>query len=297
MITIPKNLSGPELLAFIAKHKSELINQKGAFPIHSDSYDYPYTYSRLKKRTPVIGKAAGEQMVIVDDNGTKQVTAIANAANWVDYQMDMLLPDCWKKTIKESGPAGKNRIYHLKNHKQDTDGVVGKITDLYSQDYALTDLGINMAGATQCLVMESTAMEALSDKTFDLYANNIINQHSIGMQYVKLDLAINDPNYPVEFGIWNKYFAQVINKDVVSKSGYFWVVYEIKLLEVSAVLWGANELTPTMDVEDMLEDTEEDDYQTGKGNKPPKGTGHKKEEPGSSTLSVSEMIAKTKINF
>lgn len=275
MIKAPKGLTGKSLLEFIVANKAALIHQKCAFPIKSDPNGYPYTITKSSKATAT--KAAGDQNVVIDDNNELNIVAIANAANWIDSQMDMLLPDCWKKTIKESGPQGKNRIYHLKNHLQNTDGVIGRPTSIYSQDYSLTDLGLDMVGTTQCLVMESAVMESLDDKCYDMYVSKMINQHSIGLQYVKMDVAVNDPNFPSEFDIWNKYFAQVINKDVATKCGYFWVVYEIKLLEVSAVLWGANELTPCIDNE------EEDE----------EGMGKTKEK----TVSVSEMIENTKIKI
>jgi hypothetical protein len=155
---------------------------------------------------------------------------------------------------------------------------------LYSEEYSLQDLGLNMIGTTQCLVMESSVKESLDGKCYQMYADKMINQHSIGLQYVKLELAINDVNYPTEFDVWNKYFMNVINKDVATKDGYFWVVPEIKLLEISAVLWGSNELTPTVD------DNEEK-------SKPSTDTEDKEDEPVSTTPSVSEMISKAKINI
>jgi hypothetical protein len=274
MIKIPAGLTGKKLLDFIVANKASLIKQKCAFPIKSDPNGYPYTVKKSSIKTDAT--KAGDQSVVIDDNNELNIVAIANAANWIDSQMDMLLPDCWKKTIKESGPQGKNRIYHLKNHMQNTDGVIGRPTALYSQDYSLTDLGIDKVGTTQCLVMESAVMESLDDKCYDMYVAKMINQHSIGLQYVKLDLAVNDPNFPAEFDIWNKYFAQAINKDIATSCGYFWVVYEIKLLEVSAVLWGANELTPCID-----EDDEED--MMGKSQE--------------KTVSVSDLISKTQIKL
>ncbi len=69
-----------------------------------------------------------------------------------------------------------------------------------------------------------------------------------GLQYVKIDLAINDPDAITEFETWNKYIDTIINKDMVREQGFFWAVKEIKLLENSAVLFGANELTPTLEV-------------------------------------------------
>lgn len=277
MIKIPGILSGKQLHEFLIKNKAAIIAQKCAFPIKSEPRELPCSIVGKSKASSK--KAAGDTMVEIDDMGELAIVAVANSANWIDSQMDMLLADCWKKTIKESGPAGKNRIYHLKNHCQDTDGVVGKITSLYSKDVALSDLGLDLPGSTQCLIMESTVKEAYDDGTFDKYTDKIINQHSIGMQYVKMDVAVNDPNYPAEFAVWNKYFQYVLNKDVAMQCGYFWVVYEIKLLEVSAVLWGSNELTPTMDNED--DDMSDDSYNTGKsskdtGNKGAGGATHKK---------------------
>jgi hypothetical protein len=74
-----------------------------------------------------------------------------------------------------------------------------------------------------------------------------VNQHSIGLQYVKLSLAINDEDYKEEFEVWNKYNEQIINKDKAEANGFFWAVQEIKLIENSAVLFGSNEITPTLD--------------------------------------------------
>lgn len=295
MIKIPNDLIGKELYAFLMLYKTELIQQKCAFPRKSEPYNCnKLSVKEIRKNKTTSNKIAGEQTVVIDDNGEVDVVVIANAANFIDCQMDLLLPDCWKKTIKESGPTGKNRIYHLKDHKQNTDGVIGKVSKLYSEDHSLVELGLDMVGSTQCLVMESTVKEALCDKCFDMYSDKMINQHSIGIQYVKMDIAINDPNYPTEFAIWNKYFMQCINKDVATSVGYFWVIYEIKLMEVSAVLWGANELTPTIHQEELESET----YMgSGAGkSKPPKGTEHK--EPIKVTQEkISEMISKAKINI
>jgi hypothetical protein len=289
MIKIPEGLQGKELIAFLLANKEELIKQKCAFPIKTDPSNLPYSVSKKPVSKKALGTKADENLLVA---GKEEIgiVAIANAANFIDSQMDMLLPDCWKKSIKENGPEGKNRIHHLKNHCQNTDGVVGKITSIYSEEYALADLGlIGAIGTTQCLVMESTVKEALDYKCYEQYSDKMINQHSIGLQYVKLELAINDVNSPVEFGVWNKYFMHVINKDVANKAGYFWVVPEIKLMEISAVLWGSNELTPTITA------SEDDDEEYGKS-KPSKDTEHK-DEPVLTTLSVSEMIAKTEINI
>ena len=83
-----------------------------------------------------------------------------------------------------------------------------------------------------------------------------MNQHSIGLQYVKIELAINDKDEKEEFKAWEKYFPLAINKSKAESQGYFWAVKEYKLLENSAVLFGSNELTPTLEVVKGIEPAE-----------------------------------------
>ena len=79
-----------------------------------------------------------------------------------------------------------------------------------------------------------------------------------------MDLAVNDPDSLVEFEAWNKHIDTLVNADAVREQGFFWVVKEIKLLENSSVLFGANELTPTLElgvknIDEPLQDTPQKD--------------------------------------
>lgn len=267
IITIPGNLVGKSLYDFLIKNKSDLIKQKSAFPIKSEPRDLPVDLSVIKKTNTIKSDPVQVQEV---EPGEVYVTAVANTAYWCDSQMDVLIADCWKKTIKEAGPDGSDKVYHLKNHDQSTDGVIGYAQKLYAKEFLLTELGLNMVGMTQSLVLESLVKEYLDESCFHQYNDKKIKQHSIGMQYIKLDLCINDSNNPTEFANWNKYYSLVINKSKIDSVGYFWAVTEIKLFEVSAVLFGSNEITPTLDTEQ-------------KDNEPDIDSTHKKEEPGDST--------------
>ena len=59
---------------------------------------------------------------------------------------------------------------------------------------------------------------------------------------------MNDQNSPEALIEWNKYINQAINKQMAIDAGFFWVVKEFVLIENSAVLFGANEITPTLEV-------------------------------------------------
>ena len=69
-----------------------------------------------------------------------------------------------------------------------------------------------------------------------------VDQHSVGMQYVKIDLAVNDEDYEEEYKLWQDNIDQIGNKEQAEQKGYFWLVREAKLIEISAVLLGSNEL-------------------------------------------------------
>lgn len=254
---IPEGLKGKELFDFLVTNKAALINEKKSLPKYSDTISYrPMLYS-LKKgvasKSEIIdtvdeeADASSGNGNMMPDSDSLRVKVVANTMNWCDSQMDVLLKDCSKKTIKER----KNMIPHLHDHIHSIEAKVGEVADIYLQDINLIDLGVNEVGFTQVIIFETDIFKSYNEKIFNQYKLKKINQHSIGLQYIKIELAINDAEYEKELDFWNKYYPLVINKDVVDEKGYFWVVSEIKLLENSCVLFGSNELTPTLDTKNQ----------------------------------------------
>src|SRR5690606_38105403 len=78
----------------------------------------------------------------------------------------------------------------------------------------------------------------------------LVNQHSIGLQYLQMELAINDSEDKPHYKTWERYYSGIINKEEVDKRGYFWAIKEAKIYENSAVLFGSNEMTPTIQTQD-----------------------------------------------
>lgn len=238
-VLIDETLKGKELFDFLIANKSNLIAQKKASIKTTDAISYHPSLFHVKG-SEVIKTDIG---TISPDASNVRVKLVANAAMWMDSQNDVLLRDNWKKTIKD----GNGRL-HLKDHSYKLESEVGDVVNVYSQDVSLSELGLNKSGTTQCLIYESDVQKSYDEKTFNKYKTGRINQHSIGLNYVKLEMAINDADYKEEFANWNTYIDQIINKEDAEASGYFWIVPEIKLVEVSAVLAGANILTPTLQV-------------------------------------------------
>lgn len=223
-------------IADIVAQKERIISDKKSLVITSE----PIIYSPEAKRKQItISKAAGSS----DNPNEIEVVIIGNTFKFCDSHMDVLGPGCADKTIRERGIS----IKHLKDHLHTIGGKIGKTLDVFTDLVSVSEFGIvSDVKTTESLFMRSLVKKVLDAKSFELYKEEEIDQHSIGMQYVNLELAVNNEEFKDEFEIWQKRIGDVINKEFVENRGFFWWVSEIKLFEISAVLFGANELTPTV---------------------------------------------------
>jgi hypothetical protein len=147
------------------------------------------------------------------------------------------------KSIKER----QNKIFHLHDHKFELTAKVGEPKNIYEKEMLWSDFGVDKAGSTTALLMDSEILKDYNNKIFNSYKNGQIDQHSVGMQYVKIDLAVNDEDYEEEYKVWQDNIENIGNKELAEEKGYFWLVREAKLIEISAVLLGSNTLTPTLE--------------------------------------------------
>lgn len=243
-ITIPSNLKGKELTTFLLANKSAIISQKKSMPIkHSDPFVSEIVVNAFPKKTSATKDANSDATEDPTNSDMIHCKVVANTFLWMDSDLDVLLPGCCKRTLFER----KGKFVQLHDHIYKIDAKIGEVTDVYTQSFNLTELGISKTGSTECLIFEFDCYKSYNEQIFNQYKAQKINQHSIGLQYVSIDIAINDPDSPKEMDFWNKYINLIINKDVAIERGFFFVVSEIKLLENSCVLFGANEITPTLE--------------------------------------------------
>ena len=185
-------------------------------------------------------------------------TIIGNTYYWMDSHEDVHAKNCFAKSIKER----QNKIFHLHDHEFKRTAKVGEPTKVYEKDLTWKELGVNQNGSTQALHMDSDIIKSYNNQIFDEYKNDLVDQHSVGMQYVKIELAVNDDEYEEEYKLWQDNIDKLGNKDHATEKGYFWLVREAKLIEISAVLLGSNELTPTLNENKDIEpsnDTHKDE--------------------------------------
>ncbi|WP_435415874.1 hypothetical protein [Polaribacter aestuariivivens] len=259
-VIIPEFKTKSELFAHLKANRKSIIAQKCSMPVKSDDGENePFNYGILsikanseknisKSTRKSIEECKLKSIAIKSDLKEDEIEAdvITNMAGWCDSYMDVLIPDCWDKTIKEKGASNKQLIYHLKNHWYSTDDIIAGNVVMSSKYLDLEQFNIESdLKQGQALIGSSIVKKKYDAKCYHLYCDDEIKQHSIGLRYVKIHLCMNsdedEHNYEKEN--WNKYIKYVINKEKVEGRGYFWAITEIKLLEYSAVLFGANELT------------------------------------------------------
>lgn len=237
-IEIPDFESKDELFAWLRKNHDSLIAKKKAFDVTAEVY-----------------KAAGlgvirhiSPAVVVDetmDEDTIAVKVVMNTTLVMDGHSDVHDNGLWNKSLKEN-----DQFYHLQEHTQKFSHVLSDNSKAYVQSMRWKDLGLEADGETEALVFESRISKAENPKMFDSYKKGKVRNHSVGMRYVKMLFAMNsndpqDSQYKENF---DNYIGKIVNRDAAEKQGYFWVVKEAKLIEGSAVVFGSNSVTPTLQI-------------------------------------------------
>ena len=247
-LEIPEFKTHKELFGFLKENKSTLIAQKKQIVKHGDGFGFVATPSYENK---AIQKAETNEVQI-------QVKAIINTTNWMDSHKDVHIDGIWDKSLKEN-----KMMMHVQEHQSYAfDKIISSGSDLkaYTKTYTWKELGFNLEGSTQALEFDSTVKQARNPYMFDQYKQGYVNNHSVGMRYVKLAMAINSEDYPEEKEVWEKYIDRIANKEQAEAVGYFWAVREAKAIEGSAVPLGSNSMTPTISVGkeiEPLQDTQE----------------------------------------
>lgn len=238
MIQIPDIQDKAQLVDWLVSNKTALIAQKKSTIKCADSVTY---YPQLVNEKGEANKAEGSS--ISPDASKIKVRSIINTTKLLDSHGDVHIDQLWNKSLKET-----KDLYLVNQHNFSFEGIISDNVKAFAKQIPWTDLGYTYEGQTQALVFDSVIDKAESPDMFNRYAQGKVKNHSVGMRYVKLDLAVNDPRYEKEQEIWNKYIDQIANKQDAIDQGYFWAVTEAKVIEGSAVVKGSNFATPTQSI-------------------------------------------------
>lgn len=145
----------------------------------------------------------------VSESSRKVKVAISHMGS-KDFDNDVIDHSAYNKTLGERGPKGANLIWHLTDHNPSLKSAIGKFSELYVE-------GDYLVGITN---IPNTTW---GNDVLEFYKSGHINQHSVGFRTIK-------------------------QENQKSQEGDYNLIKEILLFEGSAVLWGANMNTPSLEV-------------------------------------------------
>lgn len=234
-----------DLFKELKENKKELISLKKSIEKRADAVSYSYSTTTEKN----VNK---EDSNGINDIKELQVKVVINTTNFLDSHNDLHVNGIWNKSVSDNANKG---FLHLQEHEREFDKVISDNAVGTVDLMTWKSLGFPYNGKTEALVFVSNVQKKRNEFMFNQYANGWVKNHSVGMRYVKIDLAINSESEwdKDEKEMWDKYYPVVANKEVADERGYFWVVSEAKVIEGSAVVMGSNSATPTLSVENKSE--------------------------------------------
>lgn len=247
MIAIPEFADKTKLIDWLVSNKSALIAQKKSAVKYADAISYQIGFVSEKSEETIKADLISHEATRI------KVRAIINTTKLYDSHGDVHIDQLWNKSLKETKDH-----YLVKEHNFSFDGIISDNVKAFTKQISWHDLGYNYEGTTQALVYDAIIDKDVMPDMFDRYRTGKVKQHSVGMRYVKIDLAVNDDRYEKEYGVWEKYFDEIMNKDEVLEVGYFWAVTEAKNIEGSAVVRGSNRVTPTQSIEQIKTEPSDD---------------------------------------
>jgi hypothetical protein len=235
-----------ELFAYLRENHDKLLTQKKEAVKYADTVDFCNV---------VFDKEEADKAQNTSQELNKneiQVKVVINTTNLIDSHMDLHIEGLWKKSLKEN-----KRVLLLKEHKSTFEDIISNQVEATTKTMSWSTLGFPYEGTTQALIFDAKIQKDRNPYMFDQYKAGYVENHSVGMRYIQLALAINseddaDKKYKET---WDKYYPLIANKSVAEENGYFWAVTEAKMLEGSAVVFGSNYATPTLSVKTEPEDT------------------------------------------
>tara|TARA_R110002012_G_scaffold271358_1_gene456554 strand:+ start:4551 stop:5327 length:777 start_codon:yes stop_codon:yes gene_type:complete len=240
---IPKNLHGEELFKFLKTNKKDIVYAKKTAIKYADSFGGAAV--DLKPINKNVNKSASEEGAL-----SIKRRLIINTTNVVDSHKDVHIDGIWNKSLKEN-----RNIKFLQEHEMSFKSIIADKEDLEASVNKVSwkSLGFDLEGKTEALTFDATIKQSRNSQMFKEYKDGNIDQHSVGMNYVSIKLAINseEEDYAEEKAVWDKYYEIIANKAELEKSPYFWAITEAKVIEGSAVVLGSNGFTPTQEVKEI----------------------------------------------
>lgn len=202
-----------ELFSELRVNKKELISLKKSIEKRADAFNH----SDIVIGKIETNKEEGSEMQNVNSFNAK---VVINTTNFIDSHNDLHINGIWNKSVSDNANKG---FLHLQEHEREFDKVISDNAIGTVELMSWKNLGYPYSGKTEALVFNSTVEKKRNEFMFNQYQNGWVKNHSVGMRYVKIDLAINSESEwdKDEKELWDKYYPVVANKEVADERGYF----------------------------------------------------------------------------
>ena len=237
--------SKEELFKALIENKKELVSIKKSSTKNADAVSFGYLNTSIE-----IDTNKEDVQSQMQNPESLNVKVVINTTNFLDSHGDVHVNGIWNKSVKDNVS-----FLHLQEHEREFDKVITDSAKGYVQSMTWKKLGLPYDGKTEALIFESTIDKKRNEFMLNQYANGWVKNHSVGMRYVQLELAINtEAEYDKEYkALWDEFYPIIANKETADERGYFWVVKEAKVVEGSAVVMGSNSATPTLETKEDVE--------------------------------------------
>lgn len=238
---IPNNLTGKDLFDYLVKNEALIFHAKKSVTKEADSFYSAPLF--VDDKGNIVTKAETAEPLQAEGNRLRVVPVI-NTTNWYDSHGDVHIPGLWKKSLSDNK---RNGFYLLNTHGRRFEDVIADECAGMTKNLSWKELGLDISGTTEALIFNGIVEKDRNEYMYEQYLKKRVKKHSVGMQYMKMLTCIDDEDYPVQKENWDKYIEMVANREEAEESGYFWAVLEAKIMEGSAVLFGSNTVTPTLE--------------------------------------------------
>jgi hypothetical protein len=249
--------SQADLFKYLVEEKEAILSQKKSITKRAEGCLSAVFHTEFHKEA-----FANKAKPLYENNkeaGILKRTILANTYWFMDSHADVHLGRSEGGDVAiftESIKGRASKVFPIDQHNWSLDGKMGKTLNLYEAPISWRALGIGKTGMTEGLFADAQIERDKNERRYKDYLNDEVDQHSVGMRYQDIQLAVNDEDeYPKEYAVYQKFIQKIGNRQAVDKQGYFFAVAKAHLAEYSAVIAGSNELTPTMGAGQGSEDT------------------------------------------
>ena len=185
----------------------------------------------------------------LSEDGSMTVEGVAITANVIDSHGSIFTRECLEDALKGT-------TFHNAKNISDFENLITNEVEKELRTFKWSELGGDNDTEVTALVFRSKFTEEDNPMMYRQYKLGKVHYHSIEFDWQNRSreiFCIKEGN-DEERKAWERYYPQVVNKEIADKRGWFYVYEKAPILGVSAVVLGSNKYTPTLSARGYKED-------------------------------------------